>query len=511
MKSPLSPERRLAIAGSGRMAAIPALPWHRVRMARWLLIVAFVLPSFLLNACSARSNAEAATPTPIPTPIIPAKPTYKVQLGNILRQIEFTGRIVPVIQHELYFETSGRVEHVNIKKGDQVTAGQLLAEIKIGASKFDLRRAEIALENARLFYDLDLRDAPSFEVLKAQAQQNLALAQQAVAEAQRAYNRTGATASQASIDAAYAQMLLAKERLVQAQEDYAPYANKPDDNLTKANLRSQLSAAQQAYNRAVAQYNGMTSASDALARTVAETDLLLAQANLVKAEQEWAKWENATPETYVDPELTLKKNELELAQIAFNEMQANVNSARIVSPIDGTVLQLLVFEDTEAEAYKPVIIVANIAQLEISGDLTDQEMSQISEGMSVSIEGVSRPGDSFAGLIRSMPYPYGTAKKDTTSGTASLVRESTRISTDQNLTDLEYEIGDLVHVTVIIEKKDNILWLPPQAIRSFEGRNFVIVQDGEGQRRVDIKVGIKAEDRVEIEEGLAEGQVVIAP
>jgi multidrug efflux pump subunit AcrA (membrane-fusion protein) len=55
------------------------------------------------------------------------------------------------------------------------------------------------------------------------------------------------------------------------------------------------------------------------------------------------------------------------------------------------------------------------------------------------------------------------------------------------------------------------MWLPPQAIRRFEGRRFVVVQDAEGQRRVDVKVGITSDDRVEILEGLEEGQVVIAP
>jgi hypothetical protein len=39
----------------------------------------------------------------------------------------------------------------------------------------------------------------------------------------------------------------------------------------------------------------------------------------------------------------------------------------------------------------------------------------------------------------------------------------------------------------------------------------VIIQDGDTQRRVDIKVGIIEADRIEITEGLAKGQVVVAP
>ena len=71
------------------------------------------------------------------------------------------------------------------------------------------------------------------------------------------------------------------------------------------------------------------------------------------------------------------------------------------------------------------------------------------------------------------------------------------------------ELGDLVRVEVVVEREDNVLWLPPQAIRTFDGRKFVVVQDGELQRRVDVKIGVEGEDRVEIEEGLTEGQVVV--
>jgi multidrug efflux pump subunit AcrA (membrane-fusion protein) len=66
-------------------------------------------------------------------------------------------------------------------------------------------------------------------------------------------------------------------------------------------------------------------------------------------------------------------------------------------------------------------------------------------------------------------------------------------------------------VLVILEKRENVLWLPPQAIRNFEGRSFVLVQDGNLQKRVDVKIGLMGEDRYEIQDGLAEGQTVVAP
>lgn len=69
--------------------------------------------------------------------------------------------------------------------------------------------------------------------------------------------------------------------------------------------------------------------------------------------------------------------------------------------------------------------------------------------------------------------------------------------------------GDLVRVTVELERKADVLWLPPQALRVFNGRSFAVVQDGDAQRRVDVTLGIQTQERIEIKEGLELGQVVV--
>jgi multidrug efflux pump subunit AcrA (membrane-fusion protein) len=86
-----------------------------------------------------------------------------------------------------------------------------------------------------------------------------------------------------------------------------------------------------------------------------------------------------------------------------------------------------------------------------------------------------------------------------------------RITLEQPPGELGYKTGDSVMLTIILEQKEGALWLPPQAVRDFDGRRFVIVQDPGGQRRVDVIVGIESDERVEILEGLNEGDVVIAP
>ena len=117
-----------------------------------------------------------------------------------------------------------------------------------------------------------------------------------------------------------------------------------------------------------------------------------------------------------------------------------------------------------------------------------------------------RPGDDVAAVVRRLPYPYGGGGRSQGAGQED---KSTRVSLDVEFGQTGFSLGDLVRVTVVLEARPDVLWLPPQAIRTFEGRRFVVVQDEGGQRRVDVSVGIQGDDRVEIKEGLSEGDIIV--
>ena len=75
--------------------------------------------------------------------------------------------------------------------------------------------------------------------------------------------------------------------------------------------------------------------------------------------------------------------------------------------------------------------------------------------------------------------------------------------------DTTLELGELATVTIVLEEKADVLWLPPAAIRRFQGRTFVVIQSSEGQQRVDVRLGIESETRVEILDGVEVGQIII--
>ena len=347
---------------------------NRTCFMGFLILVAVI--TLALNGCSSQSAAIDIEPTPLPTAIIPVKPTYKVMRGEVVRKLEFSARIVPVVQQALFFKSAGRVDKIMVKISDQVKKDQVLATLEGGSNAADLRRAQINLEMAKL---------------------NLKLAEISGQEGSKTYPIT----------------------------------------------------------------------------------------------------------------IAMKNYEIELAQLTLDEITRKVDMTVIKSGIDGTVLSISLTEGSLIDAYKSVIVVADLNNLEASADLKDADMQLLTENMPVKISPAGVPGKTSDGVIRKLPYPFNKASQ------ASVANEtddqSTRISITGDLDNLGLSMGNLVRVVVILQRNENALYLPPQAIRTFEGRQFAVVQDGNGQRRVDVKLGISSDDRVEILDGLTEGQIVLAP
>jgi RND family efflux transporter MFP subunit len=212
--------------------------------------------------------------------------------------------------------------------------------------------------------------------------------------------------------------------------------------------------------------------------------------------------------------LAIEERQLELAQIAVEEaslyaesLAERVTDSRLLAPFDGQVLFFQVEEGERVTAYEPIGVIADLSVLEASAQLDDEVMNDLQEGMEVVVTS-SGPGGqrNLEGVIRYLPYPYGSSKPS--GGTSD---RSVRIELLQTPDSAGMDLSDRVRVTTVIERHPDTLWLPPQAVRQFQGRNFVVVQDGDLQRRVDVTLGIQAEDRWEILDGVEEGWVIVGP
>ena len=115
---------------------------------KWRLLTAILITSVLAVGCQPTANEEP-TPTPIPTSMVPDKPTYKVQLGTVENKEQFTARVSPVNEEALYFKKGGYVKVAYADRGDWVEEGTVLAELEIDDLLNQLALLEVDLESAQ--------------------------------------------------------------------------------------------------------------------------------------------------------------------------------------------------------------------------------------------------------------------------------------------------------------------------------------------------------------------------
>jgi multidrug efflux pump subunit AcrA (membrane-fusion protein) len=401
----------------------------------------------------------------------------------------------------------------------------VLATLEVAELERSLKKAELDLDTAKKRLQeaqLDQQDALTEARLKLET----ARSDQENAEASLAN-----ALAKAKVDLGIKRLQLQK---LQAQ-DPTPRKARAEVNLAQA--RAALQRGQAAYDavawrsdvgatpqaaalqQATADFQRAQADYDLVMQDIASAayDLAIAQQTVVLAELEVRRLEGARVDhRYVEAvELAqIRMDKLELgvaasvtqavaaAELEIGRLKAQIADAQIVSPMDGKVVMLSVVAGRNAEAFKPVVIVADPGRVELGADLSAAQLADLTQGQSVEVV-FSRQSDvTWQGMVHQLPYAAGSTGKE-----QAAADNSTRIAVDGDLSALS--LGELAQVRVLLQKKEGVLWLPPEAIRTFQDRAFVIVQDADRQRRADVRLGIQSKDRVEILEGLQEGQKVV--
>ncbi len=537
---------------------------NKKSLSRSLIAALLILP--LLVGCGGAATAQQEPPTPTPLPPDPAveRPTYTVERGLIESDFTTIGTVTPVDLVRLSFKRTGRVALVSAQRGDRVTAGAVIMELQQDEKLEELRSAQDAvvsaqrdLENAQKAKDKKIKQA---ELQLQNARDDLARllpggpddpirkAQEALEVAQKTALDQRDTGSETKTAAEYA-LLQAAEALQDSQKardeafwnnDWAQrYGTDPKtpcvvnadgvcvpNRLTdeqKETYADALITADRALRdaeRAVEQRNRDLEK--------ARTDEIEKNGDVDEKVQEAQRTLNDLLKGRGNKELTNAQRAVEEAllgveearQETFNSQlkavddarrrvdkaQKDVEAGRIIAPQDGEILSVGVSEGDNAEEFNPVVELADPSQLEIGAELGAEQMRRLSEGQAVEINPLGREDVIMPAVIRRLPAPYG-------SGGSGAVEEQDR-TTRFNVLDAKgqtLEAGNKVRIRIVLERKEDVLWLPKDAVRSFEGRRFVLVRSGQTERRVTVRIGIETEDRYEIVEGIKEGDVVVGP
>jgi hypothetical protein len=69
--------------------------------------------------------------------------------------------------------------------------------------------------------------------------------------------------------------------------------------------------------------------------------------------------------------------------------------------------------------------------------------------------------------------------------------------------------GSQGELSIVTDRAENVLIIPRVGLRSYQGRSYVRILDGDVRREVDVVKGIETATEVEIRRGLEEGQKII--
>lgn len=352
-------------------------------------------------------------------------PQENIVLEDFTPIVSATGEVVPEQIAQLSIKTGGVVAEVLVSEGDTVVAGQVLIRLEgteqlqasVSAAQFEMANAQYALENLYKDTDLlaaqalkakdkaekDLEDLQNQELQQALALEAIADAKKAVEDAERRFRSVSSSADDADIDAQKAQVVLAKDALDKAKDDFEPYEEKPEDNLPRANFQAKLAAAQQIYDAAVRRLNALEGTGSEADIAVAEANLATANAQVTEAEREWERVKEGPNQADValleaqidsaavdyqifqngpDPDdVAIAEARLTNAKSQFAAAEAALADLELEAPFTGVVSELHINPSEWVAPGQPVLLLADLGNLQIeTTDLGEIDVAQIKVG-----------------------------------------------------------------------------------------------------------------------------------
>jgi multidrug resistance efflux pump len=345
-------------------------------------------------------------------------------------------------------EIGGRVLEVLVEEGDPVEAGQVLVRFDDALMQAQLGQAQAALHQAQANYDLVSR-GPTQEQRQlaiASAQTELTNAQQAL---QALYDNTGLSEAQimqniasidkardkaqqyldnvvteadpSDIDSAWASVIIAGDQLENAQEDFEPYENKDQSNVTRAVFQAQVAAAQKRYDSMVERYNNLVGSANKYELAVARADVALAEAQLANAQRKYDELQDgidpdalalaqdrlktaeanlAVAQADSSPEqLAIAQAQVEVARGALQVIEAQIAKLIITAPMDGIVLLRSAEPGEVLVPGAPLLTLLRLDDLTITVYVPEDRYGAIRLGQAASVSVDSFPGETFEATV----------------------------------------------------------------------------------------------------------------
>jgi HlyD family secretion protein len=465
----------------------------------------------------------------------------KVEKGNIISSITGSGQISSSSQIDLKPKVSGEIIYLNVKNGQKINKGTLIAKLDTTEISKDIRDAEINLANAKISFsktqiensennlnkDLNETYENGFNTVSSAFLDMPSI----ITDLEDILNSQNLSDNAARINGKTAQkyreeaenlFYKAKNNLNTNQKTYRNL-NLNSSKIEIENLISETYETSKILSEAIKSMKNFvdyqadsvdnsseySSSQETLVDNTNTNNNHLS--NLLSLKKEISEYEN----TFTNADLDIQSAELSLRQkeISLQDLKEELNNYYLRAPFSGTIASLNMQKGdmaSSSSALASVISEEKIAEV----TLNEVDIAKVKIGQKTTLT-----FDAISDLII-----LGEVIEVDSIGTVSsgVVNYTIKISLDTQ--DERIKPGMTISTTIIIEKKENVFLLPSSAIKNKNENNYVevfndslLLNDGRsntisGKNKPEqkiIQIGISDDTKTEIISGLNEEDVIV--
>jgi multidrug efflux pump subunit AcrA (membrane-fusion protein) len=427
-----------------------------VTVKSYKLLIVIALAILLLVACQQPAENIVPTfvpPTPVPTAsaLAASTMTTTVVYGDMVDALETRGRIEARHETNLVFPIGGTLKGLHVAPGDQVTQGQLLAELSAATIESDLIARRYALDLAHL-----------------QLAQTELISQTQSAEIEAAFATAYAT---------YNQVVLQGEQAItnaQLSAERCRRTAKDDLDYRQCDL-----------------YVPQAEANAEAATAVASAQLYAAGLS------------RGSTQSMQNLEYSIAQIQYAQAEMLYLQASQQMTDTQLVAPFSGVLLSVEKQVGDNVAPYEPVGVLSDPTQLWAIATIFEQDANRIAIGQSVEL---------VLDAYLDQMY-YGTVLQIASQAVlwqGKWAYDVTIIFDEDQDIPATMRMG--ADIRIIVRAKEDVLLIPTQAITLSGGRQYVErVQANGAVQQVEIQTGMSTSSETEVISGLEAGRVIRIP
>lgn len=377
----------------------------------------------------------------------PANQVVQVQKANITESLSVTGTVQASKEVNINFTNieGAKLVAVNVKAGDSVKAGQVLARLDDSDARLQIKDAESNVAIASTKLDEAKRGPKTNDIELQKA--NVLKAQMAIKTAKNAME----------LEEAAAQKEAAKVTLDKAQKDYDDQAylvqNDAAAESDLATAKQNLDKAKLDMNNAELQYKkAQTKQTEAIEEAEMGYKTALIQLKAAQSPPEASNIQSA-------------QASLLQAETALEQKKSVLSKLQVTAPWDGIILK--VNGDVGTSPTAPFIVMnnSNTGVMKVLAKVNESDIAKLKTGLQATMHSNSFPDKQFKGEVRFVsPEPVTEANVTTYKIELSLDSQNIRLQPGMNM-----------DVSLLLAEHKNALSVPLFALRSEGGVDGVYV------------------------------------